>query len=317
MIRRPPRSTLFPYTTLFRSGEAEIGGTDIDAVDALDIEDRFHVLDRGLGFHHREQYDLLVRGLLIGAGRTIHAGTDRAVGARAARRIFAVGDEVLGFLPGVDHRADHAVGAAIEHLADDAGLVPGDADHRRHRMPVHRLEALHHRMVVLHAVLHVDGDAVEPALRDHLGRKPRWNRQPGVHHGLARSPDFLDVVCHWSRFLFSFVVRRIFAEWPERSAHSPLYAHLAHADFAGGVHYRRPGIIRQGHPVFGAIGAHLPLGIAGDQHGIDAGNRLGRPDKVDIARDFAVEEIAGVDHLGIDVDRQHAIGKAPVRRGGT
>src|SRR3712207_8291824 len=25
MIRRPPRSTLFPYTTLFRSGERELG----------------------------------------------------------------------------------------------------------------------------------------------------------------------------------------------------------------------------------------------------------------------------------------------------
>src|SRR3712207_7473561 len=25
MIRRPPRSTLFPYTTLFRSGRSEIG----------------------------------------------------------------------------------------------------------------------------------------------------------------------------------------------------------------------------------------------------------------------------------------------------
>src|SRR3712207_7464260 len=26
MIRRPPRSTLFPYTTLFRSGGADLGG---------------------------------------------------------------------------------------------------------------------------------------------------------------------------------------------------------------------------------------------------------------------------------------------------
>src|SRR5256885_9661334 len=26
MIRRPPRSTLFPYTTLFRSGQAEVRG---------------------------------------------------------------------------------------------------------------------------------------------------------------------------------------------------------------------------------------------------------------------------------------------------
>src|SRR2546426_8467180 len=25
MIRRPPRSTLFPYTTLFRSGDVEVG----------------------------------------------------------------------------------------------------------------------------------------------------------------------------------------------------------------------------------------------------------------------------------------------------
>src|SRR2546422_6954261 len=27
MIRRPPRSTLFPYTTLFRSGEEKVGNT--------------------------------------------------------------------------------------------------------------------------------------------------------------------------------------------------------------------------------------------------------------------------------------------------
>src|SRR3712207_8077041 len=38
MIRRPPRSTLFPYTTLFRSGlarqrRAEVGGRHVDDVD--------------------------------------------------------------------------------------------------------------------------------------------------------------------------------------------------------------------------------------------------------------------------------------------
>src|SRR5580692_2337633 len=175
-------------------GEAEVGRTDIDAVDALDVEDRFHVADRGLGLHHRQQHDLFVGGLLIGAGRTVHAGTDRAVRARAARRIFAVGDEVLGFFLGIDHRADHAIGAAIEHLADDAGLVPGHADHRRHRMAVHGLKALHHRLVVLHAVLDVDGDAVEPALRDHLGGKAARYREPGVHHHLAGGPYCLDVV---------------------------------------------------------------------------------------------------------------------------
>src|SRR3712207_7066925 len=34
MIRRPPRSTLFPYTTLFRSGDAG-GGEGAGDVDAL------------------------------------------------------------------------------------------------------------------------------------------------------------------------------------------------------------------------------------------------------------------------------------------
>src|SRR3712207_8510787 len=35
MIRRPPRSTLFPYTTLFRSG---FGGSAIALVSAADAE---------------------------------------------------------------------------------------------------------------------------------------------------------------------------------------------------------------------------------------------------------------------------------------
>src|SRR2546422_3442458 len=36
MIRRPPRSTLFPYTTLFRS-QSGCGGRDQVAVDRLDV----------------------------------------------------------------------------------------------------------------------------------------------------------------------------------------------------------------------------------------------------------------------------------------
>src|SRR3712207_7369315 len=38
MIRRPPRSTLFPYTTLFRSGEAQRRPHDPDVPDA--VQDR-------------------------------------------------------------------------------------------------------------------------------------------------------------------------------------------------------------------------------------------------------------------------------------
>src|SRR3712207_8871298 len=40
MIRRPPRSTLFPYTTLFRSDDAEVGRVLAeDAVDAVGVAD--------------------------------------------------------------------------------------------------------------------------------------------------------------------------------------------------------------------------------------------------------------------------------------
>src|SRR5690349_22934956 len=42
MIRRPPRSTLFPYTTLFRSGRAAAAG-------AARLRRRHHDPDRGGG----------------------------------------------------------------------------------------------------------------------------------------------------------------------------------------------------------------------------------------------------------------------------
>src|SRR3989449_5242644 len=39
MIRRPPRSTLFPYTTLFRSLRACLGETGLEIVAVNDITD--------------------------------------------------------------------------------------------------------------------------------------------------------------------------------------------------------------------------------------------------------------------------------------
>src|SRR2546428_6537209 len=44
MIRRPPRSTLFPYTTLFRS--AEPGGRDPDIEEGTDPDRDAHDRDR-------------------------------------------------------------------------------------------------------------------------------------------------------------------------------------------------------------------------------------------------------------------------------
>src|SRR5436309_12319238 len=45
MIRRPPRSTLFPYTTLFRSSTAPPLAPSADRQDAPRIRDR-HLVDR-------------------------------------------------------------------------------------------------------------------------------------------------------------------------------------------------------------------------------------------------------------------------------
>src|SRR3712207_7835878 len=42
MIRRPPRSTLFPYTTLFRSD-----------LDVLELEDHVHLATGGVGVEFR------------------------------------------------------------------------------------------------------------------------------------------------------------------------------------------------------------------------------------------------------------------------
>src|SRR5688572_31431777 len=39
MMRRPPRSTLFPYTTLFRSVAVAIGGAETDELDARTVLD--------------------------------------------------------------------------------------------------------------------------------------------------------------------------------------------------------------------------------------------------------------------------------------
>src|SRR3712207_7608638 len=69
MIRRPPRSTLFPYTTLFRS------------------EEEVHLVPRGgpdprvLGGHEHDR--AAPRVPQVGAGRRIVVHADRQLGQRA------------------------------------------------------------------------------------------------------------------------------------------------------------------------------------------------------------------------------------------
>src|SRR3712207_7942616 len=55
MIRRPPRSTLFPYTTLFRSGEvlAAVVHEDL-AVLAVELFERLQAVGREARRHDRD-----------------------------------------------------------------------------------------------------------------------------------------------------------------------------------------------------------------------------------------------------------------------
>src|SRR3712207_7773164 len=68
MIRRPPRSTLFPYTTLFRSLRHDLVGVEV--LEPLE-------LDRGLQI----RVDPVVRDAM---GRAAHVGLERRPVAPAA-----------------------------------------------------------------------------------------------------------------------------------------------------------------------------------------------------------------------------------------
>src|SRR3712207_7361633 len=81
MIRRPPRSTLFPYTTLFRSDQG------VEAV--------------GLAQHGASSAIPAVR---VGmAPRHLDAGADR--GERAAELVGGVGHEAALLLGGADRKS--------------------------------------------------------------------------------------------------------------------------------------------------------------------------------------------------------------------
>src|SRR3989442_4555045 len=53
MIRRPPRSTLFPYTTLFRSVPRCAGVRHVDRLEQADHRDRHQVGDEEDGVEER------------------------------------------------------------------------------------------------------------------------------------------------------------------------------------------------------------------------------------------------------------------------
>src|SRR5256885_9629944 len=111
MIRRPPRSTLFPYTTLFRS---DIGQCDDARTEAPPRSERGEIAEGAAA----------IRQLL--AGRVLERPAEAAGGACAAihRRRAAEAD---------DDRSSAAVGGSPDQFTDPARR-------RAHRIAVFRLD---------------------------------------------------------------------------------------------------------------------------------------------------------------------------------
>src|SRR3712207_1630760 len=141
MIRRPPRSTLFPYTTLFRSGPDEgawvgVGGLDVAA------DRRFEGVDRGEdaapelaqgeqgepaldevepGGRGRREVQVVAGALgqpvpddarLVGA-QVVEHQVHLEVGRDAAVDLIEEGPELLGAMPGPT-LADDRAGPRVE-----------------------------------------------------------------------------------------------------------------------------------------------------------------------------------------------------------
>src|SRR2546421_8366004 len=75
MIRRPPRSTLFPYTTLFRSLEAARHHVEIDAAPVQESQRGDHLGDAvGMHVHRLDRHEgaepLRVRDDVLGDERS-------------------------------------------------------------------------------------------------------------------------------------------------------------------------------------------------------------------------------------------------------
>src|SRR5258708_12026592 len=61
MIRRPPRSTLFPYTTLFRSDIYKLDGSNPPLTARTMVETTREVLPNLLDIVRREKPDIIMR----------------------------------------------------------------------------------------------------------------------------------------------------------------------------------------------------------------------------------------------------------------
>src|SRR2546422_8719186 len=111
MIRRPPRSTLFPYTTLFRSGLVTVDGERYRVVAVSEDEPRTALLGQSFAppspglaredfaiFRHLRMLPGKTAGL-AGLVRTASSGADQPFQGRPGPPWGALGDPAWRGLP--------------------------------------------------------------------------------------------------------------------------------------------------------------------------------------------------------------------------
>src|SRR2546425_4836386 len=94
MIRRPPRSTLFPYTTLFRSGVGPRQINHFNRVPSFTLS--ASLIPPFAQGEALDSLDRLARRVLPPGSTTALAGDSRGVRGRGGGAYFSFGGAVLG-----------------------------------------------------------------------------------------------------------------------------------------------------------------------------------------------------------------------------
>src|SRR5687768_17636887 len=134
MIRRPPRSTLFPYTTLFRSGAVAVArrsGT-VDYVDSqrivVRVEGETEATSREMGadiypmtkFKRSNQNTCINQKPIVRVGQKVHKGQVLGDGPCTELGELALGRNVLvAFMPWRGYNFEDAILVSERMVKDD------------------------------------------------------------------------------------------------------------------------------------------------------------------------------------------------------
>src|SRR2546430_14756596 len=117
MIRRPPRSTLFPYTTLFRSHRGEAG--EVERVGEEPGVPRAAAQPRrALVVHFSPEPAVPEHGIVLGGGDPVarRSGWQEPRGGHAERSEHTPGEKAVEWLAG------HALHGLHEHDGPQVGV---------------------------------------------------------------------------------------------------------------------------------------------------------------------------------------------------